>query len=97
MAHDGAGDRPDPVVRRRQSGQRRRTRFALRTPEFEVVVDGRLAADSAFRVVRCRSAPIRSEPPCGVELDGQLFGTTPVSVTVQPGALRALDCHESAE
>jgi YegS/Rv2252/BmrU family lipid kinase len=59
--------------------------------------DGRLAGDPAFRVVRCRSATIRSQPPCGVELDGQLFGATPVSVAVKAGALRALDCRESAE
>ncbi len=59
--------------------------------------DGRLAGDPAFRVVRCRSATIRSQPPCGVELDGQLFGATPVTVTVEAGALRALDCRESAE
>jgi YegS/Rv2252/BmrU family lipid kinase len=59
--------------------------------------DGRLAGDPAFRVVRCRSATIRAESPCGVELDGQLSGTTPVTVTVEPGALSALDCRESAE
>jgi diacylglycerol kinase (ATP) len=59
--------------------------------------DGRLAGDPAFRVVRCRSATIRADSPCGVELDGQLSGTTPVTVTVEPGALSALDCRESAE
>jgi diacylglycerol kinase (ATP) len=59
--------------------------------------DGRLAGDPAFRVVRCRSATIRSKSPCGVELDGQAFGATPVTVTVKPGALRALDCRDSAE
>lgn len=59
--------------------------------------DGRLAGDPAFHVVRCRSATIRAESPCGVELDGQSFGSTPVTVTVQPGALRALDCRASAE
>jgi diacylglycerol kinase (ATP) len=55
--------------------------------------DGRLAGDPAFRVTRCREATIRSETPCGVELDGQLFGTTPVTLSILPGALRALDCR----
>ncbi len=55
--------------------------------------DGRLGGDPAFHVVRCRTVEIRSDPPCGVEVDGQLFGSTPVKVTIQPGALRALDCR----
>ena len=55
--------------------------------------DGRLAGDPAFRVLRCRSAWIAGDPPAGVELDGQLFGTTPVSVQLQPGAIMALDCR----
>ena len=71
--------------------------FAGAMARLPKLFDGRLAGDPAFRIVRCRSVTMRSESPCGVELDGQLFGTTPVSVTVQPGALRALDCRESAE
>ncbi|HEX9706665.1 MAG TPA: diacylglycerol kinase family protein [Steroidobacteraceae bacterium] len=59
--------------------------------------DGRLAGDPAFHVVRCRSATIRCESNCGVEVDGQESGSTPVTVTVRPGALRALDCRDSAE
>jgi len=55
--------------------------------------DGRLAGDSAFHVTRCRTATISADPPCGVELDGQLFGTTPVILTIMPGALNALDCR----
>lgn len=55
--------------------------------------DGRLAGDPAFQVTRCRAATIAADPPCGVELDGQLFGTTPVTVTILPGALNALDCR----
>ena len=58
--------------------------------------DGRLAGDPAFHVIRCRTATIAADPPCGVELDGQLFGTTPVTVTISPGALRALDCRAIA-
>lgn len=59
--------------------------------------NGRLAGHPAFRVRRCRSATIDADPPCGVELDGQLAGYTPVTLTVMPGALRALDCRDSAE
>lgn len=55
--------------------------------------DGRLSGDPAFHVRRCRSATIASDPPCSVELDGQLFGTTPVTVTILPGAIMALDCR----
>lgn len=55
--------------------------------------DGRLAGDPAFRVTRCCTATITADPPCGVELDGQLVGATPVSVSILPGALNALDCR----
>ena len=58
--------------------------------------DGRLAGDPAFRVLRCRNATITSDPPAGVELDGQLFGSTPVTVEIMPGALSALDCRPVA-
>lgn len=59
--------------------------------------DGRLAGHPALRVVRCRSATIEAHPRCGVELDGQLAGETPVTLTVLPGGLQALDCRGSAE
>jgi len=55
--------------------------------------DGRLAGDPAFHVTRCSTATISADPPCGVELDGQLFGTTPVKFSILPGALTALDCR----
>jgi diacylglycerol kinase (ATP) len=58
--------------------------------------DGRLAGDPAFHVTRCRAATIAADPPCRVELDGQLFGTTPVTISILPGALRALDCRPAA-
>jgi diacylglycerol kinase (ATP) len=58
--------------------------------------DGRLAGDPAFRVVRCRTATIASDPPCGVELDGQLSGTTPLTISILPGAINALDCRPVA-
>lgn len=59
--------------------------------------DGRLASDPAFCVTRCRSATIEADPRCGIELDGQLAGNTPVTLSILPGALQALDCRESAE
>ncbi len=65
-------------------------------PRLPKLFDGRLAGDPAFHVTRCRGATIASAPTCGVELDGQLFGTTPVTVTVLPGALNALDCRPAA-
>lgn len=55
--------------------------------------DGRLAGDPAFRVLRCREATIRCARPCGVELDGELFGATPVSVAIRAAAISALDCR----
>ena len=58
--------------------------------------DGRLAGDPAFRVLRCRNATIACDPPAGVELDGQLFGSTPVTVEILPGALAALECRPAA-
>jgi diacylglycerol kinase (ATP) len=59
--------------------------------------DGRLAGHPAFRVVRCRSVTIHARPPCGVELDGQPAGETPVRLSLLPAALQALDCRGSAE
>ncbi len=59
--------------------------------------NGRLAGDPAVQVLRCRSATIRAEPACGVEIDGQDFGSTPVMLTLLPGALNVLDCRASAE
>ncbi len=55
--------------------------------------DGRLAGDPAFHVTRCRAVTIAAEPPCGVELDGQLFGTTPVTLRIEQSSLNALDCR----
>jgi diacylglycerol kinase (ATP) len=66
---------------------------AARLPKL---FDGRLAGDPAFRVLRCRGATIASVPPAGVELDGELFGTTPVTLELLPGALFALDCRRDA-
>ncbi len=62
-------------------------------PRLPKLFDGRLAGDPAFHVVRCRTATIAADPPCGVELDGQLFGTTPITISILPGALNALDCR----
>jgi diacylglycerol kinase (ATP) len=58
---------------------------------------GRLAGDPALRITRCRTAHIDAEPACGVQLDGQTAGRTPVTVAVLARALQALDCRPSAE
>ena len=59
--------------------------------------NGKLATDPAVHTVRCRSVTIHATPACGVEADGQTFGSTPVTLTLQPGALTVLDCRPSAE
>jgi len=59
--------------------------------------NGRLETDPAVQMVRCRSVTIRATPACGVEIDGQDFGSTPVTLTLRPGALNVLDCRPSAE
>lgn len=59
--------------------------------------NGRLACDPAVQMLRCRVLTIRSDPPSGVEVDGQHFGTTPVAIRILPDALRVLDCRPSAE
>ena len=59
--------------------------------------NGRLEADPAVQILRCRSVTIRATPACGVEGDGQDFGSTPVTLTLQPGALNVLDCRPSTE
>lgn len=59
--------------------------------------NGRLETDPAVHMVRCRSVTIHATPACGVEIDGQDFGSTPVALTLRPGALHVLDCRPSAE
>jgi len=59
--------------------------------------NGTLATDAAVHTVRCRSVTIHATPACGVEADGQDIGSTPVTLTLQPGALNVLDCRPSAE
>jgi YegS/Rv2252/BmrU family lipid kinase len=59
--------------------------------------DGRLTGDSAVRQQRCRSVTIESDPPCGVELDGDVFGATPMTFSLAPGALTVLDCRGLAK
>lgn len=66
----------------------------LRLPKL---FDGRLEGDPAFKVTRCRRIAIDAEPGCGVQLDGQAAGRTPVRFELLPGALGALDCRGSAE
>jgi YegS/Rv2252/BmrU family lipid kinase len=62
-----------------------------------MLFNGRLQADPAVQMVRCRSVTIRTTPACGIEADGQDIGTAPVTLTMQPGMLNVLDCRPSAE
>lgn len=55
--------------------------------------DGRLARDPAVQTEHCRAVTIHADPPCSVQVDGQMLGLTPVSLRLWPGALRALDCR----
>ena len=55
--------------------------------------NGRLASDPAVHTLRCRSVTIHATPACGIEIDGQDFGRTPVALTLRPGALNVLDCR----
>lgn len=59
--------------------------------------DGRLAGDRAVRIQRCRTVTIHAHPPCGVQVDGQFFGPTPVTFSVLPDALSVLDCRDLPE
>jgi diacylglycerol kinase family enzyme len=67
--------------------------FADALARLPKLFDGRLAGDPAFRVLRCREAAIHCARGCGVELDGELFGATPLAVVIRAGALSALDCR----
>jgi len=55
--------------------------------------NGRLAADPAVHGERSAAARIECDPPGEIQADGQLIGTTPLTVQVLPGALGALDCR----
>lgn len=59
--------------------------------------DGRIEGDPLVQVLRCQSVAMRATPACGVEIDGQDFGSTPVSLTLKRSALTVLDCRDSAE
>ena len=59
--------------------------------------NGKLAGDPAIEVMRCRRVSLSTAPPCGIEIDGQDFGQTPLTLSIQPGALNVLDCRPSAE
>ncbi len=71
--------------------------FGAALARLPKLFDGRLEGDPAFRVTRCRTVTIAADPDCGVQLDGQLAGQTPVTFRLLPAALPALDCRDSAE
>ncbi len=71
--------------------------FGAALSRLPKLFDGRLEGDPAFRVRRSRTVTIAAQPRCGVELDGQQSGNTPVTFRLLPAALPALDCRDSAE
>jgi YegS/Rv2252/BmrU family lipid kinase len=52
--------------------------------------DGRLAGEPWVRTRRVARVEILAAPPTAVEADGQIVGTTPVSIEVVAGAVQAL-------
>lgn len=52
--------------------------------------NGRIRDDAAVSTALSRSLRIDAVPPCAVEADGQVVGTTPVDVVIRPRAIRVL-------
>ena len=62
-------------------------RFGFAT-QVAALFAGRHLRDPRVRYYRARTIAINSLPPVAVQLDGDPFGTTPVSISVCPRALR---------
>jgi diacylglycerol kinase family enzyme len=52
--------------------------------------DGTVAAHPKVRTLRTASLTLDAPEPLAVEADGELIGTTPVTLSVLPGALRVI-------
>jgi YegS/Rv2252/BmrU family lipid kinase len=57
-----------------------------RTP----VAQGRRAGTAIAQHWRARDITVVTDPPLPVQADGEMWGTTPISITVLPGAVRVL-------
>jgi len=58
--------------------------------ELRRLFDASLHACDRVSAWRAPTLRIDSEPPCGVEADGELVGTTPASIEIHPRALRVV-------
>lgn len=52
--------------------------------------DGGIRGDAAVHGALAKSLRVEADPPCAVEADGQVIGTTPIDVVVRPRAIRVL-------
>lgn len=58
--------------------------------ELRRLFDASLHACDRVSAWRASSLSIASDPPCGVEADGELVGTTPARIEIHPRALRVV-------
>lgn len=59
-------------------------------PKLLKLYGGSILADPAVRHLRAARIRIDADPPAGVQVDGQLVGTTPVEFSLLPRALRVI-------
>lgn len=67
-----------------------RNRFLMLTQLFPKIPSGAQVDEPDVTYFRTASVEVDSDPPSIVELDGDLFGTTPASFTVVPDAVKVL-------
>jgi diacylglycerol kinase family enzyme len=60
------------------------------TQLFPKIPSGAQVEEADVLYFRTASVEVESDPPSIVELDGDLFGTTPASFTVVPNAVKVL-------
>jgi YegS/Rv2252/BmrU family lipid kinase len=67
-----------------------RNRFLMLTQLFPKIPSGAQVDEADVAYFRTASVAVDSDPPSIVELDGDLFGTTPATFTVVPDAVKVL-------
>jgi diacylglycerol kinase (ATP) len=67
-----------------------RNRFLMLTQLFPKIPSGAQVDEPDVAYFRTASVEVRSDPPSIVEIDGDLFGTTPATFTVIPDAAKVL-------
>ena len=70
------------------------TRRTVITKLFSTIAKGTHINTPGVRYITGRKIEIESDPPAVVDLDGELFGTTPVTYTVCPGILNMICAKE---